>query len=64
MAEIDDFNQWLLKGIGRGWVSLPTCDTHDGLPLMPEEERDFEEGLEPCITAMRVWVENILEIGE
>lgn len=64
MSEISDFNDWLLEGLGRGWVSLPVCETHDGLPLMPEEELEFDEGLDPCITAMRVWVENILEIGE
>ncbi len=55
------FDEWITYGVGRGWVSLPTCDTHNGIPLMPEEEDEFGEGLDPCVVAMRVWVDNIYE---
>jgi hypothetical protein len=28
---------------------------------MPEEELEFDDGFDPCIVAIRVWVDNILE---
>lgn len=61
LEDIQEFSDWIMLGVGKGWVSLPTCDTHEGLPLMPEEEFEFEDGLDPCIVGMRVWTENILQ---
>jgi hypothetical protein len=34
----EDFFAWLQRGIVAGWVSDVVCQTHDGVPLMPEEE--------------------------
>jgi hypothetical protein len=60
VSDDTNFADWLEFGASRGWVSLPVCDTHTGVPLMPEEELDFEDGFDPCIVVMRVWAENIL----
>ena len=48
------FEDWLTMGIGFGYCSEPVCDTHDGLPMTPEEEERFEEGYDPCIPAVRL----------
>ena len=60
MRDDIEFTEWMEFGASKGWVSLPLCETHTGLPLMPEEEEEFDEGSDPCIVAIRVWVENIL----
>jgi len=55
------FDEWLLVGIGKGWVSPVVCQTHDGVPMMPEEEEAWEDGWDPCIPVLRVWEHNIDE---
>ncbi len=55
------FDEWVEYGASRGWVSLPICETHTGLPLMPEEEMELDDGYDPCLLAMRVWVDNIID---
>lgn len=49
-----DFGEWVKYGVDKGWVTCPFCNTHDGGPLT-EEEREFEEGGDPCLVMMRVW---------
>lgn len=61
LEDIQDFSDWVLYGAGKGWISMPICDTHEGLPLMPEEELEIEDGFDPCIVGMRVWVDNIIQ---
>lgn len=51
----DQFWNWLRYGIDRGWVSEPACDTHDGTPMTPEEELEWEDGLDPCVHVVRLW---------
>jgi len=53
------FQDWLAIGIEVGWVSEGVCDTHDGLPMTDEEMELWDEGSDPCIPALRVWMENI-----
>lgn len=60
MKSDTDFAEWMEFGASKGWVSLPVCETHVGLPLMPEEEEEFDDGFDPCIIAIRVWADNIL----
>ena len=48
------FEDWLTMGVGFGYCSEPVCDTHDGLPMTPEEQDQFEDGYDPCIPAVRL----------
>jgi hypothetical protein len=50
-----DLAEWLEIGIGRGWISEVVCSTHDLVPLTKEEAGFFEDGLDPCVPAVRVW---------
>lgn len=43
--QLDD---WLQIGIDKGWISQPFCYTHDGDPYMTEEEKEWEDGGDPC----------------
>jgi hypothetical protein len=51
-----DFDEWLKFGVGKGWVSYPYCETHDGPPLSEEEYKEYDEGGDPCIVAIRAYV--------
>lgn len=55
--EYDAFNAWLSTGIDKGWVSSPVCATHNGLPNTEEEEKEWDEGYDPCVIGLRVWVQ-------
>lgn len=50
-----EFEAWLQVGIERKWVSRPHCATHDGVVGTEDEEREWEEGSDPCQTIVRVW---------
>ena len=47
-------DEWLKAGIDAGYCSDVVCGTHDGTPLTPEEQQEFEEG-DPCIPVVRLW---------
>lgn len=49
------FEDWLEVGIYSGFCSPPHCTMHEGLPLTDEEEAVFEEGLDTCVPAVRIW---------
>ena len=48
------FQEWLEMGIKLGYCSQPVCNTHDGLPSTEEEDAMWEEGLDPCVPAVRL----------
>lgn len=48
------FEEWLAIGTSNGWVGVPVCYTHDGLPLTASEESEFETG-DPCVSIMRCY---------
>jgi len=50
------FDKWLQMGIDNGWISEGVCATHDILPMTEEEEHDFDDGGDPCIPAVRVYI--------
>lgn len=54
--DYDEFFAWVEKGKEKGWVSGPVCSTHNGLPNTKQEENEWDEGYDPCIPGMRVWV--------
>lgn len=54
-----DYETWIAIGVGHGWVSKPTCSTHEVMPHTPEEEADWDEGLDPCIPVVRIWTDAI-----
>ena len=49
-----DFDEWLARGYKNGWVGVPVCSTHDGVPTTASEDEEFEEG-DPCIHVLRVY---------
>jgi hypothetical protein len=53
----DEFYEWLKQGIEAGWVSDVVCDTHEGLPQTDAEQDEWEEGGDPCIHGIRVWID-------
>lgn len=46
--------EWIDYGIKNGWCTAPICYTHEGLPVNEREEKDFEEGFDPCVVIMRM----------
>ena len=48
------FDEWLATGYQNGWVGVPVCSTHDGVPTTASEDAEFEEG-DPCIHVLRVY---------
>jgi len=52
----DDLALWLEIGQQSGWCSDVVCGTHDGTPLLDSEYDLFEEGGDPCIPTVRIYV--------
>lgn len=48
------FDEWLAIGVGNGWVGVPVCYTHDGLPTTAREDEQFETD-DPCVSIMRCY---------
>lgn len=49
------FDDWIKFGYDKGWISDVFCNTHDGPPILPEEEYEWNEGGDPCSFQVRVW---------
>lgn len=46
---------WIGLGVEKGWCSEPVCSTHDGMPVIGEEEEaEWEAGHDPCVPAVRL----------
>ena len=54
-----DYFEWRDLGIFNGWISEPFCDTHDAGYLTEEEEKEWEEGGDPCMPVFRIWEDKI-----
>lgn len=54
-----DYFEWRDLGISKGWISEPFCDTHDAGFMTEEEEKEWEEGNDPCMLVFRIWEESI-----
>lgn len=49
--------KWLQKGIKNGWITEPVCYTHEGPELTEDEQIEFDEGYDPCLPIMRLWID-------
>ena len=52
----DDIGLWLEIGQQWGWCSEVGGGTHDGSPLLESEYDRFEDGEDPCIPMVRIYV--------
>ena len=53
------FHAWLSYGVEKGWVSDVSCSTHDMIPMRNWEALEFEEGNDPCVPVVRVWLDGM-----
>ena len=56
---IIDFFEWRDLGIANKWISEPFCDTHDTGYMTDEEQKEWEDGSDPCMMVFRIWEDNI-----
>ena len=48
-----DFYEWRDYGVGKGWIDMPVCTTHDWFNLTDEESDIYDEDGEVCLFASR-----------
>ena len=48
---------WLELGIAAGYCTEPECQTHNQVALTSDEAEYFEDGGDPCIPVVRLWLE-------
>lgn len=48
-------DEWIKYGVDKGYASDATCETHNGPELTEEEEKEFDEGGDPCVPILRLW---------
>lgn len=49
--------EWIAVGVANDWCSVPSCATHDGIPMDEDEEEEWEDGMDPCQHVLRLWSE-------
>ena len=54
-----EFFEWRDLGLANKWISEPFCDTHDTGYMTEEEQKEWEDGNDPCMTVFRIWEDNI-----
>jgi hypothetical protein len=54
-----DFFEWRDLGLANKWISESFCDTHDSGYMTEEEEREWENGNDPCMPVFRIYEDNI-----
>ena len=52
----DQVLAWVADGIDKGYCSEGFCWTHDAPELIDCEVEQFDEGEDPCVPAIRVFV--------
>lgn len=58
-ADAPDFDEWLRAGMEAGFVGPAVCETHDGLPTSDLEDDEFEDGADPCVHVLRLYVDEV-----
>jgi len=51
-------DEWIKYGITKGYCTDVTCVTHNGLPNTKEEEQAWDDGWDPCVPGLRLWLED------
>lgn len=54
MSDIDEYSDWLHKGIERGWCSQVTRSTHETVYTDEELEEYWEDGEDVCVFVVRL----------
>lgn len=49
-------DQWIQYGIDNNYAEA-FCYMHDSSPMTDEEAKEYEEGNDPCIPTLRVWLD-------
>lgn len=52
------FAEWLQIGLEHNWISEGVCGMHDMLPMTDFERTLFDDGDDPCIPVLRVWIDS------
>ena len=50
-----DFESWITTGYIHGWCGPPVCATHDSVPTSAEEDDDWDNGGDPCVSILRLY---------
>lgn len=50
-----DIVEWIAYGVERGFCSEASCSMHDGIEMSEQEQKDLDEGWDPCIYALRLF---------
>ena len=58
-----EYNEWLEHGIQKGWISIPVCDTHDGVPMTEQEMDQWDAEHDICIPVVRLYGHEIVFDG-
>ena len=53
------FDEWLSIGMENKFVGPPVCSTHDGIPTTEDEDMAWDEGSDPCIHVLRLYVDKL-----
>jgi len=57
------FKQWLAMGLRKGYCSEEYCQTHDAGPITEAEEKEWNEGGDPCMFVVRLGSEKDWDNG-
>lgn len=52
------FDDWYRAGLDAGFTGPAICYTHDGMPTSPREDFEFDEGNDPCVHILRLYVDD------
>ena len=50
-----DIYDWVQYGVEMGWSTEAFCETHEGYKMSDEEEKEWADGGDPCMTIIRIW---------
>ena len=57
------FEEWLTIGVESRFCSEPECQTHNMVEMTEDEKAFFEDGGDPCVPVVRLWIEGAPEVG-
>ena len=60
--EKEQFEDWLQVGVVAGWISDTGCAMHHGLPMRDWEEYEIDQGNDPCMVVVRVWMDGMQHV--